>query len=598
MEVHIHPAHERNFAVFLLLLAFPIAGLASERQVVQLHDFEQVEVRSGGFTLPKDMSVHIQALGAGEGGRGGDDMFAYGWIIDAATRSEVWKLSGDNTSRAKSDRKFDDWVALKRGSYEAYYTVYGYGSHSPFGSFNVNIDRRKENLSSGEKLKKHGFFSWFEDLFGVSDREWKSRAKSWGMDISVDDRESGVTAFDPPRAFGGTLFKSTRLGENEHVRQAFKLSRPVAMRIYAIGEIPEGGEAADYGWIIDTKTRKRIWEMKPSNVQSAGGGEKNVKYDDVIEFPAGEYLLYYITDDSHSFVDWNAAPPDDPFNYGVTLLATKEEDHDAFALSETPEDRNVIVQLTRLGNNENRSSSFSLKTDERVRIYALGERGSMRRQMADYGYIINAKTREKVWTMDVDQTEPAGGAEKNRLTDEVITLPKGTYTVFFQTDDSHAYNEWNAAPPFDPDHWGITVSGEGEKFSMSDVERNVTPKESGVIAQIVRVGDHAAKTLSFSLDRPTRVRVYAIGEGQNHEMFDYGWVEDAANGTVVWEMTYSMTFHAGGARKNRMVNTEILLDKGRYTLHYVSDDSHSFGDWNADPPDDATMWGITLYKAE
>jgi hypothetical protein len=61
-------------------------------------------------------------------------------------------------------------------------------------------------------------------------------------------------------------------------------------------------------------------------------------------------------------------------------------------------------------------------------------------------------------------------------------------------------------------------------------------------------------------------------------------------------MTYRMTFHAGGDRKNRMVNTTILLDKGNYRLRFKSDDSHSFGDWNADPPDDQRSWGITLYR--
>jgi hypothetical protein len=63
-------------------------------------------------------------------------------------------------------------------------------------------------------------------------------------------------------------------------------------------------------------------------------------------------------------------------------------------------------------------------------------------------------------------------------------------------------------------------------------------------------------------------------------------------------MTYSMTFHAGGGRKNRIVNTTILLDKGEYILRYQSDDSHSFNDWNTEPPDDPSMWGITIYKEE
>ncbi|HET6274190.1 MAG TPA: hypothetical protein VFG32_14510, partial [Bacteroidota bacterium] len=51
-------------------------------------------------------------------------------------------------------------------------------------------------------------------------------------------------------------------------------------------------------------------------------------------------------------------------------------------------------------------------------------------------------------------------------------------------------------------------------------------------------------------------------------------------------------------RKNRMVNTTILLDKGEYVLHYQSDDSHSYGNWNVDPPEDSQYWGITIYKDE
>jgi hypothetical protein len=32
-------------------------------------------------------------------------------------------------------------------------------------------------------------------------------------------------------------------------------------------------------------------------------------------------------------------------------------------------------------------------------------------------------------------------------------------------------------------------------------------------------------------------------------------------------------------------------------VKYETDGSHSFGDWNAAPPDDPEMWGITVYRA-
>lgn len=54
-------------------------------------------------------------------------------------------------------------------------------------------------------------------------------------------------------------------------------------------------------------------------------------------------------------------------------------------------------------------------------------------------------------------TQHAGGATKNRQADKVISLAKGTYTLRFRTDNSHAYGHWNDDPPYDPDHYGLTV---------------------------------------------------------------------------------------------------------------------------------------------
>jgi len=36
-------------------------------------------------------------------------------------------------------------------------------------------------------------------------------------------------------------------------------------------------------------------------------------------------------------------------------------------------------------------------------------------------------------------------------------LPKGSYTLFYETDDSHSYRNWNDDPPRDPEMYGITI---------------------------------------------------------------------------------------------------------------------------------------------
>jgi hypothetical protein len=117
------------------------------------------------------------------------------------------------------------------------------------------------------------------------------------------------------------------------------------------------------------------------------------------------------------------------------------------------------------------------------------------------------------------------------------------------------------------------------------------------IAEILRVADDADQAVEFSLPRAQSVRVFAIGEGLGGEIFDYGWIESAETGKIVWQMQAGETVHAGGAGKNRKTDAVITLPAGRYKLRYRSDDSHSFDRWNALPPD-INFWGIALYAVD
>ncbi len=116
-----------------------------------------------------------------------------------------------------------------------------------------------------------------------------------------------------------------------------------------------------------------------------------------------------------------------------------------------------------------------------------------------------------------------------------------------------------------------------------------------VIAQIVQVLDNEDKTVAFNLTGSQEVRIFAVGEGQAGEMFDYGWIENADTGTPVWRMEEPRTTHAGGAGKNRKVDQVITLPAGNYKLRYKTDDSHAFDHWNSLPPD-INFWGIAIYK--
>jgi hypothetical protein len=200
--------------------------------------------------------------------------------------------------------------------------------------------------------------------------------------------------------------------------------------------------------------------------------------------------------------------------------------------------------------------------------------------------------------MDYYDTEKAGGAQKNRLFDGIVKLEPGNYMVYYITDGSHAYHSWNSSPPFDKNKWGITISVLDESYREGDVVAYEEEADASVLAQLVRVRDHQRKKSEFSLESDGYVHVYAIGEGDDGDMYDYAWIKNANTDKVVWEMTFRKTERAGGARKNRLFDDRIFLKAGDYVVYYETDDSHSFNDWNDRPPRDPFNWGVTISKLD
>ena len=256
-----------------------------------------------------------------------------------------------------------------------------------------------------------------------------------------------------------------------------------------------------------------------------------------------------------------------------------------------PED--VIMAIAMMEDDESRMEGFTLTRPLDVRVLALGEGTSGR--MVDYGAILEATTRRAVWAMEIDQTHHAGGAEKNRMVDEIISLEAGDYLVYYVTDDSHAYGDWNSSAPAFPELWGITLSGAHGQLDRGVVRPYDDNNNEAVLARIVGVRDDAHESDRFTMRRAGEVRIYAIGEGDG-EMYDYATLEDGATGEVVWRMTYRQTEHAGGGQKNRLADEVIHLDAGEYVLRYQTDGSHSFGDFNTAAPHDPFSYGVTLFR--
>ncbi len=116
------------------------------------------------------------------------------------------------------------------------------------------------------------------------------------------------------------------------------------------------------------------------------------------------------------------------------------------------------------------------------------------------------------------------------------------------------------------------------------------------LSAIAMVGDNENISKKFQLERPKNVVVISAGEGLAiWGMVDFGWLQ-SAGGDTVWAMNrYESSFYFDGEDKNRIQIQTLRLDPGTYTLCYRSDDSHSYGHWNAPAPADSFLWGIHLF---
>lgn len=575
----------RRPVTFLIPFIFCMAVIAQNTEV-ELRRFDPGDVQYKGFSLHTDKSVRITAVGAG-----GDktvrrtknnfvdpmNMFAYAWILDAHSRELIWRMTPNNTESdwwgEKYIRKFSGEVSLKKGEYEVYY-----------GAFRPLFLETNGGYFNLKRL--------WEKVFGDDDW-WRENSEQWYIKVSLVDEVFDREAVEKyQRAIkNNSIVSLTEVKDSEALKKGFSLKKGATLELYAFGE-GDSEDMYDYFYIVDAESRERTYIMEYKDTEHAGGALKNRMVRKTLKFNAGDYLVYYQTDDSHAHNDWNANPPLDPNFYGVTLRGAGSDFDQSIVYKFDESDGDIIIKLDHLGDYEEVYEGFKLDRPLKIRIYALGE--GRNGEMFDYGWIEDVRTGQRVWEMEYRLTEHAGGADKNRRYDNTIQLPAGSYMVHFVTDDSHSYRNWNSTQPLDPSGWGIklyTASKEDEKY----IRKYDQEKDKNIVAQIVGVGDYAHLEKRFQIEKDQSVRIYALGEGRGDEMFDYAWIEDLQTGRTVWKMDYRSTRRAGGASKNRLFDGTVFLKAGQYIVHYISDDSHSYSDWNATPPRDKRNWGVTIY---
>ncbi|MBN4071053.1 hypothetical protein JYT72_00955 [Crocinitomix catalasitica] len=117
--------------------------------------------------------------------------------------------------------------------------------------------------------------------------------------------------------------------------------------------------------------------------------------------------------------------------------------------------RPLIFQIQGIKNNQNQiRHSNRINEEIEVLIYCLGE--AIDSTLVDYGWIQNERG-ETVWKMTFENSEYAGGDNRNRKSVIETKLPPGTYSLNYTSNESHAVDDWIGDKPEHEYYYGITV---------------------------------------------------------------------------------------------------------------------------------------------
>lgn len=388
------------------------------------------------FHLDRVSDVDVEAVGIR--GKFSNDLYASAWIVDDQGRT-VWSLDKSAWKPAAGQRYLigaDDRVRLDAGAYVAYLYPGGHWGRSshPFKELSRVFNDLADILRSDDPGKN-------PDLYAA---RCSFRLETTGGVIQLIDAM-------PPLEAQVVL---APVGDAETRESLVRVLSPTTLRIAVCGERSDGG-LFDMGWIEDAVTGEPIWVMDATRCSAAGGAVKNAHWSGEVPIDPGTYRIAYATDSSHAWDDWNDRPPADPRQWGLLVDAVDASALVILDAFDPDLDASVLVRWLRVGDDTDLLHDVAFEHPVRIQVDALGEGG--RRSMFDGGKILDRGNGQVVWAMNWSNTEPAGGAEKNRRYHGVLDLPAGEYRLVYGTDGSHAFGSWNMPPPREPFRYGMVV---------------------------------------------------------------------------------------------------------------------------------------------
>lgn len=591
----------RSNVIRLELIALSVLGLLllvrvlaptprSAEDGIVLDDLRKAQLSHLTFVVSEPSLLLLKATGSREAETAtNSDLAAHAWVVNRDNHQVLWRMTEQNVvaDHGTLVSAEDEIIALP-GKYDLFFASYG----STWGS-----------------LKKRGKF------FGLRlGSHWTGDADGWKVQVTAVDPSTKepimlrTLSSDRASETGREVWATGPLSGNRKVEEVFTITRPVTLNVYSVGEFCDEGDC-DYGWVENLATGERLWQLSTDNTVHAGGSRSNRSFDGPVHFAPGTYKAVFVTDPGHAYQEWYSNPPFNPYAWGMRITANSEDDLAAVQrvdLWSLP----PVAALTRVGNGTVVRKSFTVREPSLVAVAASGEVG--RSSLYDFATLKNTSTGATTWQMSWEASVPAGGYEENRYEEAFLTLPPADYQLVYETDDSHAYGSYHNGTPDHPERWGVALfvpeAESRPNVVLSAAPRAVpqappvpvVPLVEGVSGEPMvvqtKLGNSAHVAETLALEESRWLRIVALGEVSVSGQYDYGWIEEQETGRRVWEMTRDNTRPAGGDDRNRVHESLIRVPAGTYVVHFRTDFSHAFGDFDDDHPLDGEAWGIRVER--
>jgi len=636
----------------VVILAIPLS--ASDYEIFSMTDFSSGELRMEAFRLVSESELHIEIVGARF--RNSDQMYALGWILDSETRDVVWSMDRENTKRLageKNLRYYDDFIELDEGTYEAYY----YSGKPMLVTTDYDFDKDMEELGdilNNLGVIVSEVFDMDVQAYAEMRKQYKFKIFSemnnfQKLNIATPNLPNQVISIVRPRnladvhqgflvkeevdlfvySFGEFSEKDDLFMDGAKIVNAKTREVVWAMerwntdwsggssknRCYYDEIYLEPGRYILHYWTDDSHTFDDWVGVPPYDpyfwgVTLAVADEDEINYIEPYDIDANRHVLAQIVrigNNQHAIRDFRINNELEiaiyaigegrrgyMYDYGwieniddnevVWMMEEEETVHAGGASKNRAFDGTIVL--------DEGDYSLHFKTDGSHSYRSWNEPAPS--DVRNYGiYLYNYAEDFDPGDFELGKlrtlNELGYNVHEGDLTLELQDLNDSLVEMSLRLDEDHLKAQQKHAEAMEE------FNRQFKEMVKDQAKKAPKPPASpNILVKMDHLGDDVSMQSFFSLDSAWRIRIYAIGEGMNGSMYDYGWIENSATGQTVWKMLFSKTHHAGGSSKNRMIDDVIMLEEGHYEVFFITDDSHSFPDWNATAPDDPEGWGITI----